>query len=111
MDKKITGLSNLLDNQFNHKITGSNNTNILMDRRANEWIQLAKEHPNPRSLLCSIWYEGEVVILFSNTGIGKSILGIQIADGISKAKDLSNVEIGKRAGVSELSICRIINIK
>ena len=66
--------------------------NILMEKCANEWIEQAKKLPNPRPLFGNIWHEGEVAILFSNTGKGKSILGIQIGDGISKGKSIINLD-------------------
>ncbi len=40
----------------------------------------------------NIFHQGEVGILFSNTGKGKSILGVQLADAISSGKDILGME-------------------
>lgn len=77
-------ISNIFDKEFNIPVSETKQINILMDFLANEWIEMAKKLPNPRQLFGNIWHEGEVAIMFSNTGKGKSILGVQIADGISK---------------------------
>ena len=58
--------------------------NILMDRLANEWLSIASKIESPEALFGNIWHQGEVGILFSNTGKGKSILAVQLADAISK---------------------------
>lgn len=92
MDKKSSRLSDLLDSQFNHVVSNSQNINILMDHLANEWIIMAKKQPNPKPLFGSIWHEGEVAILFANTGKGKSIFGVQVADGISNGKSVISLE-------------------
>lgn len=60
------------------------NKNILKDKTANEWLEIGSKIPDPKPLFGNIWHEGEVGILFSNTGKGKSILAVQLADSISK---------------------------
>ena len=92
MDKKSSRLSDLLDGQFNHLTTNSQNINILMDHLANEWIIMAKKQPNPKPLFGSILHEGELGIVFANTGVGKSIFGVQVADGISNGKSVISLE-------------------
>lgn len=88
MNKNIESLSAILSEQFNENITQFVDINILMNLCANEWIQIAKTQPNPRPLFGNFWHQGEVAILFSNTGKGKSILAVQLADGISKGMDI-----------------------
>ena len=61
--------------------------NLLKCFSANEWISKGKEIRDPKPLFGTIWSQGEVGILFSDTGQGKSVLGIQIADSISSGKD------------------------
>lgn len=62
--------------------------NILTDKTANEWLELGSKIPDPKPLFSNIWHQGEVGILFSNTGKGKSIFGVQLADSISKGKPI-----------------------
>ncbi|MDG1730964.1 MAG: AAA family ATPase [Algibacter sp.] len=79
----------------NEIITTKNNKskNILMDKMANEWLEIASKIPDPKPLFGNIWHQGEVGILFSNTGKGKSILAVQLADAISKGKTLLETDI------------------
>lgn len=95
MDKK-NQLTQILDGQFNKIVSNSNEINILMDHLANEWIDLAKKLPNPQSIFGNIWHQGEVAILFSNTGKGKSILAVQIADGITKGSTIIDLKTVKQ---------------
>lgn len=85
-------LNNILDAEFNSSISNKPNENILMDHLANEWLEIAKKLPNPKPLFGNIWHQGEVGILFSNTGKGKSILGFQLAEGISSGKPIFGLE-------------------
>ena len=91
MENNIPKLTEILDSQFNLKISGNTEqfeTNILMELPANDWIELAKTLPNPKELFGTIWHQGEVAILFSNTGKGKSILGVQLANAIAKGENI-----------------------
>ena len=92
MDDKKTKLTDLLSNQFNTTISTSDNNTVLMDLLANEWIQRAKLLPDPKPLFGNIWHQGEVAILFSNTGKGKSILGVQLAEGIARGSKVLTME-------------------
>lgn len=53
-------------------------------KTANQWIQESKKRPVPKKLFDCLWYEGETCILYADANLGKSILGYQIADSISK---------------------------
>ena len=53
-------------------------------RSANKCLEDAKVQPIPRNLYHSLLFEGEITFLFADTGIGKSILAVQIANEISK---------------------------
>lgn len=59
---------------------------FLILKTANEWIEEAKQRPEPYKLFSELWHEGELCILFASTGLGKSIIGVQIADSISSGK-------------------------
>lgn len=95
MDKPNT-LVNLLDDQFNSIVSNSNGVNILIDHSANEWMEIAKKLPNPAPLFGNIWHQGEVAILFSNTGKGKSIFAVQLADCITNGKPIISLDVFKQ---------------
>ena len=60
------------------------NNEFIIGKPMNEWIRIAKGEPVPKMLFSELWHEGEVCILFSSTGLGKSVLAMQIADSISR---------------------------
>ena len=51
---------------------------------ANDVIQEVKSISNPRQLFGPYWYESEVCCLFADENVGKSILAVQIGDGVAK---------------------------
>ncbi len=51
---------------------------------ANRTIQDAKLRPDPAPLWMTLWYEGEVCCLFSDSNLGKSIYATQIAADIAQ---------------------------
>ncbi len=53
-------------------------------RSANDWLSEAKKEPMPRPLLGDLWFEGELAIMFGDTGIGKSALAVQIGESIAR---------------------------
>jgi RecA-family ATPase len=57
---------------------------LFLAKTANEWIAESKLRPIPNQLFWELWYENEICILFADTGVGKSILAVQIADAISR---------------------------
>lgn len=52
-------------------------------KTANRTIEDAALRPNPAALWLSLWYEGEVCCLFSDSNLGKSIYAVQIATSIA----------------------------
>lgn len=64
------------------------NKGLFTVKPANKWIDQAKIRPIPQMLFDSFWFEGELCILFADTNLGKSILGVQIANSISKRKQI-----------------------
>jgi archaellum biogenesis ATPase FlaH len=64
-------------------------------RSANQCIEEAKKQPIPKMLFDELWHEGELHILFAESGVGKSILAVQIGDSISKGKAIA--EFGMEA--------------
>ena len=63
--------------------------NSFIRRTANEWIELAKKQLPPKMLFSEFWHEDELCILFSDTNLGKTILGVQIANSIASGKAIA----------------------
>jgi len=59
---------------------------IFQVKTAQQWIEEAKLRPIPKMLFDVFWFEGEICILFADTNLGKSILGVQIGNSISKGE-------------------------
>jgi len=51
---------------------------------ANQWIEESKNTPIPSMLFGEFWHENELCVLFADTNLGKSILAVQIGNGISR---------------------------
>lgn len=60
---------------------------------ANEWIEEACRRPTPKMLFGQLWYEHEICILFSDSNLGKSILGVQIAEAISSGHNTMGLKM------------------
>lgn len=69
-------------NQADQKL----NKSLFKIRSANECLEEAKAMPIPKMLFGELWHEGELCILFADTGIGKSILAVQIGESIASSK-------------------------
>jgi hypothetical protein len=74
-------------------VSKSKNKDFFICKRANEWVDEAKNRATPKMLLSEFWYEGELCILFSDTNLGKSILAVQIANIISKGDKASGFKL------------------
>ena len=70
------------------------NVGLFTVKSANQVIDEAKNRPVPSKLFGQLWFEHEVCILFADTNVGKSILAVQIADGISKGCNIMGLEMG-----------------
>lgn len=71
----------------------SQHQGLLIIKSASEWIQEAKNKPTPKMLFGELWFEGELCILFASTNVGKTILGVQIADSISRGEPIGNFKL------------------
>ena len=80
IDKAMTASNNIVKNE---------NIGLFTIKTGNEWIQEAKNKPVPKMLFGEFWFEGELCILFADSNVGKSILAVQIADSISKKKEIT----------------------
>jgi KaiC/GvpD/RAD55 family RecA-like ATPase len=61
---------------------------LLKVQPANRWIDEARLNPVPKMLFGEFWLEGELCIHFADTNLGKSILAVQIADSITRCKQI-----------------------
>ncbi|MBV5312758.1 MAG: AAA family ATPase [Prolixibacteraceae bacterium] len=62
-------------------------------RTANQCLSDAKSQPVPTDLFYSLWFENELTILFADTGIGKSVYAVQIADTISHNRKVLYIDL------------------
>jgi len=53
-------------------------------KSANKTLEDSSRVPDPVPLWKTLWYEGEVCCLFSDSNLGKSILAVQIAEEIAR---------------------------
>jgi archaellum biogenesis ATPase FlaH len=60
-----------------------------MIRTANKRNEDAKNQPDIQNLFGGIWQSGEAAFLFADTGVGKSLLSVQIADCLSRGKSIT----------------------
>lgn len=60
------------------------NIGMFTIKTANRTIREASLRANPDPLWLSLWYEGEVCCLFSDSNLGKSIYAVQIATSIAE---------------------------
>jgi predicted ATP-dependent serine protease len=71
----------------------SEQVGLFRVRTANRCISDAKTQPIPRELYKSLIFEGEITFLFADTGIGKSIFAVQIANEISKTDKVLYIDL------------------
>lgn len=60
-------------------------------RTATKRLEDAKHLPDILMQLGVIWMNGELHVLFGDTGCGKSVFAVQVADALSKGKGVFNV--------------------
>lgn len=61
---------------------------MFVVKSGNDWLQIASKRPIPNKLLGCLFYEGELCILFADTGLGKSILAVLTGNAISKGESV-----------------------
>lgn len=61
-------------------------------RSSNQRLSDALLAPPIKKMVGNIWLSGELHLLFADTGIGKSIFAIQMADALSKGKKVLGLE-------------------
>lgn len=66
---------------------------LFTSRTMNEWLLEAASKPVPKRLFDNFWAEGELTILFADTGAGKSALAVQIANSICSGQPIPGFEL------------------
>ncbi len=79
-----------LDDPLRFEVYG----NLFSARPINSYLQTASETPPQRPLFGPFWQENELAIFFADTGIGKSILAVQIAESIASGVAIPPFEMG-----------------
>jgi RecA-family ATPase len=69
---------------------GTKTNDFFIAKSCNQWMQEAQNSPIPRMLFGEFWFEGEICMLFADSNVGKSILAVQIADAITKGKEIGS---------------------
>jgi len=64
----------------------SNEEGVFIVKKANDAMNDSSRKTNPRNLWKTLWYEGEICCLFSDSNLGKSIYAVQIATEIAKTE-------------------------
>lgn len=63
----------------------------IVIKHAFQFCEEAATRPTPPMLAGSLFYQGEICILFAETSAGKSLLAVQIADAISRGANVMGV--------------------
>jgi RecA-family ATPase len=63
-------------------------TGAFIGKSAVGWLQYAESLPVQKMLFGDLWFENEIAILFADTNVGKTILAVQIADSISRGREV-----------------------
>ena len=66
---------------------------MFVIKSANQWINEAQKLPIPKMLFDEFWHEGELCTLYADTYLGKSILGVQIGNSITKGEPIPGFKL------------------
>ncbi len=56
----------------------------IITKSVNDWIEEVKGKPAPSKLFFDLWREGDFCIFFGDSGLGKSLLAVQLAESLAK---------------------------
>ncbi len=77
---------------------------ILSIKTAPEWLKYASKLPDPEKLFGDFWLDGELCFFFSDTGCGKTILSVQIAQSIATGTNI-HPEISMDSTPQKVLLC------
>ena len=60
--------------------------NLFEVRPMNDWLRIAKRRGTIKSLFGPLWCENDLTIMFADTGVGKSLFAVQIAEAIVRGR-------------------------
>ncbi len=86
MKLMIPKLSELMMNEGTSNINESNSA--FRTRTAQETCKEAALRPTPHMLCGELLYQNDLCVLFADTGMGKSLLAVQLADTVSKGHSI-----------------------
>ncbi len=82
------------DPQAKHTITPkpnekrSGNRKVLKSQKLNEALEKASKQKPPKRLFGQLWWEKELAVVFATTNVGKTILGMQIAEALASGSNV-----------------------
>lgn len=65
----------------------------FVKKRFSDYIQEGMDKEPIKCLFDEFWLENEICVLFSDSGVGKSILAVQVADSISKGIPINGFKL------------------
>lgn len=86
-------IKNDIDKLLKQDNERGNESGFFICRTANDCMEDAKAQPIPKKLFSSLIFENELTILVADTGVGKSIFAVQIANEISKTEKVLYLDL------------------
>lgn len=69
------------------------NETASLPKKVNECVIAVQHRTPPAKLFDAFWTEGEMALLFGPTGVGKSVLAVEIADAIARGRRIDGFEM------------------
>lgn len=66
----------------------SGNRKVLKSQKLNEALEKASKQKPPKRLFGQLWWEKELAVVFATTNVGKTILGMQIAEALASGRNV-----------------------
>ncbi|HEY6142519.1 MAG TPA: AAA family ATPase [Flavobacterium sp.] len=82
-----------IKNEFQTLVSLYTEKGMFLRKTANQWNKEAENRPVPKMLFSEFWFENEICFLIADTNTGKSILGVQIGDSLSKGKSIRGFKV------------------
>jgi RecA-family ATPase len=93
----VSNSQNALDTPVEAEREIQDRDNLFNLKPANAWLEDAKKRPLQKALFGDFWLEGELSILFSDSGRGKSALATQIAEALARGVPVAPMEAAPEA--------------
>ena len=90
--RKVEINLNGLEKKKKPKFTYNPDNDPFILRNAKERMDAAKDMEIPNMLMGELIYERTIIMLFSETGLGKSLLAYQFGDAVSRGKSILGLE-------------------